>query len=336
MSKQHLPADYILDRAAQLGAKLPPGAALYGIPRGGVPAVYAVLAACPGKFRLATAEHNADIFVDDIVDSGATRGHYAHRFPERPFVALVDKAKDCPGTWVVFPWETSNQDQQDDTIVGTLWNRLRAAHGDKAGAACDHVGSVVYGADEAAQLQEEVARRYAYVLDALLIDQRHDPNSIGTARRLAKMALRETMRGRFEPMPEATTFPNTKELDELYTVGPVRIRSLCSHHHCPIEGECWLGVLPTDRLLGLSKFARLADWVFRRPQIQEGATQQLADLLEGLLKPRGLGVLVRARHACMTWRGVEQDQDCAMTTSVVRGVLRENAAARTEFLALVK
>jgi len=142
-------------------------------------------------------------------------------------------------------------------------------------------------------------------------------------------------RGRYVPPPRVTDFPNARKLDELYTVGPITVRSACSHHMVPIIGQAWIGVVAKDRVIGLSKFSRLTEWVLSRPQIQEEATVQLADLLEGLLQPAGLAVVVRANHMCMSWRGVK-DRNTVMVTSVMRGVFRTDPAARAEFMALTR
>lgn len=173
------------------------------------------------------------------------------------------------------------------------------------------------------------------LLNALRIDD-DDPNVRDTASRMARMYVNELCKGRYESMPDCTDFPNSRGLDQLYTIGPIRITSLCSHHFLPFVGHLHIGILPqiNEPVLGVSKFARLADWIFSRPQIQEEATIQLADLLEEKCKPRALGVVVRAKHMCMTVRGVEQ-QETAMTTSVMRGLLLENSTLRAEFLDFV-
>lgn len=185
---------------------------------------------------------------------------------------------------------------------------------------------------ELAKLQAEVATKFQAVLDALIIEADH--NTAGTAKRVAKMYLQEVFAGRYHPRPELTDFPNVRKLDELYSVGPCAIRSACSHHFCPIEGHVWCGVIPSERIIGLSKFSRLARWVTSRPQIQEEAIVQMANELEAVIKPRGLAVVMKARHTCMTWRGVNE-HETTMTTSVVRGILKESAAARSEFYAMI-
>ena len=136
-------------------------------------------------------------------------------------------------------------------------------------------------------------------------------------------------------MPKITDFPNAKQLNQIYTLGPITIRSACSHHMVPITGRAWIGILPSDRVIGISKFVRLTEWVMARPQIQEEATVQLADIIESMIKPQGLAVVVEATHNCMTWRGVREN-DTKMTTSVMRGVFLDSSDARAEFFRLIK
>jgi GTP cyclohydrolase I len=184
---------------------------------------------------------------------------------------------------------------------------------------------------------QRVAEAVQRLLKELYIDVSNDHNTEGTAARVAKMYVTEVMKGRFTPEPDITAFPNAMRLDELYTTGPITVRSMCSHHLVPIIGKAWIGIIPgEDSVIGLSKFNRLVDWVFARPQIQEEATVQLADIIWEKAKPKGLAVVVKATHMCMTWRGVRESMDSNMTTSVVRGAIKENAAARAEFFALIR
>ena len=183
-------------------------------------------------------------------------------------------------------------------------------------------------------IEDALERAVEKTLDALLIDWRADHNTKGTPKRIARMYSREVFAGRFLRRPRMTSFPNAKNLDEVYVVGPVTVRSTCAHHFAPIIGQAWIGVLPGKKIIGLSKFARLTEWVMARPQIQEEATVMLADELEAVLKPIGLGVVVRAQHLCMTWRGV-RDKDALFTTSVMRGAFREDQSARHELLSLI-
>jgi GTP cyclohydrolase I len=185
-------------------------------------------------------------------------------------------------------------------------------------------------------LTREVCEKMTAVLCSLVIDVDHDHNTQETARRVAKMYVTEVFRGRFVPLPKVTEFPNAEHLNELMIMGPITVRSACSHHLCPIMGRLWIGVMPNkdSALIGLSKYSRIADWIMSRPQIQEEAIIQLADQLVGMVKPDGLAVVMEADHFCMHWRGVK-DNASKMTNSVMRGVFLENGALRREFLSLI-
>jgi GTP cyclohydrolase IA len=190
---------------------------------------------------------------------------------------------------------------------------------------------------ELPQLREEVEAKLLGVLQSLVIDTESDHNTRGTARRIARMYLDEVFRGRYEVRPHVTEFPNVERLNELMIIGPITVRSACSHHLCPILGKLWIGVLPNEHsnLIGLSKYSRLADWVMSRPQIQEEAVTHLADLLSASMQPDGLALVMEADHFCMQWRGVK-DTDSQMINSVMRGAFLKNANLRAEFLALIK
>ncbi len=187
------------------------------------------------------------------------------------------------------------------------------------------------------ELLEEVGERMQFVLESLVIDTSNDHNTRETARRVAKMYLQEVFGGRYAAAPSTTEFPNAVRLNELMIIGPIKIRSACSHHLCPIIGRVWVGVMPNQHsnLIGLSKYARLASWIMSRPQIQEEAVVQLAEVLQEKLKPDGLAVVMEADHFCMHWRGVKDD-DSLMTNSVMRGVFLKEAALRAEFFSLIK
>jgi GTP cyclohydrolase I len=185
-------------------------------------------------------------------------------------------------------------------------------------------------------LQGEVAGKLQQVLESLVIDTQSDHNTQDTARRVAKMFLNEVFRGRYVPQPPVTEFPNAERLNELMIVGPVTVRSACSHHLCPIIGQLWVGVMPNEHsaLIGLSKYARLVEWVMARPQIQEEAIIQLANLLQEKMSLDGLAIVMKADHYCMQWRGVK-DMDSKMVNSVMRGSFLKDANLRREFLALL-
>ncbi len=183
---------------------------------------------------------------------------------------------------------------------------------------------------------DEVAQKMQGVLDSMVIDTVSDHNTGDTARRVAKMYLNEVFRGRYVKAPAITEFPNAEHLNELMIVGPITVRSACSHHFCPVIGRVWIGILPNEHtnVIGLSKYARLAEWVMGRPQIQEEAVVQLADLIMEKTQPDGLAIVMEATHYCMAWRGVK-DLDSKMINSVMRGVFLKDPALRREFLALI-
>lgn len=189
---------------------------------------------------------------------------------------------------------------------------------------------------EVEQLLDEVEAKMQGVLDSLVIDTEHDHNTENTARRVAKMYLNEVFRGRYAPVPTITEFPNAEHLNELMIVGPITVRSACSHHFCPVIGKIWIGVMPNEHtnVIGLSKYARLAEWVMGRPQIQEEAVVQLADLIQDKTQPDGLAIVMEASHYCMAWRGVK-DMDSKMINSVMRGVFLKDPTLRREFLSLI-
>ncbi len=185
------------------------------------------------------------------------------------------------------------------------------------------------------ELEKEVADRVRDLLRSLVIDIENDHNTTETAERVARMYLREVFKGRYNQQPKVASFPNVKQLDEIYTVGPITVRSACSHHLVPIMGNCWIGIKPGVRVIGISKFTRVADWVFSRPHIQEEAVMILADEIERLCSPHGLGIIIKAQHYCMKWRGVREPQT-SMVNSVVRGDFRHDPSLKQEFFELVR
>jgi GTP cyclohydrolase I len=230
--------------------------------------------------------------------------------------------------------KTSAPTPPPPTISRVIRERL-----EQAGAryhANDNLADAIHGEEELVHLEDEVAGRVQELLETLIIDTVSDHNTQGTARRVARMFLHEVFRGRYHPMPRMAEFPNVERLNELMIVGPITVRSACSHHLVPIIGKLWIGVLPNQesKLIGLSKYSRIADWVMSRPQIQEEAVMQLADVLERRLRPDGLAIVLEADHFCMQWRGVKDESH--MTNSIMRGAFLQNAELRREFLQLVK
>ena len=189
---------------------------------------------------------------------------------------------------------------------------------------------------ELEQLLDEVEQKMQGVLDSMVIDTVHDHNTQNTARRVAKMYLQEVFKGRYVAQPKLTEFPNAEHLNELLIVGPITVRSACSHHLCPVIGKVWIGVLPNQNsnVIGLSKYARLVDWIMGRPQIQEEAIVQLADAIMEKTRPDGLAVVMECSHFCMSWRGV-REMDSKMLNSIMRGAFLKDPNLRREFLSLI-
>ena len=183
-------------------------------------------------------------------------------------------------------------------------------------------------------LKIEVADKVREVLKSLVIDIDHDSNTQETAQRIAKMYIDEVFRGRYQDSPKVTFFPNQKSFQQMYGVGPIRVRSTCSHHFVPIMGNIWVAVLPTDKVIGISKFNRIIDWVMSRPHIQEDAIVILADILEKQISPKGLGLIIQCQHYCMSWRGVKDD-NTLMTNTLFRGELLDNEPLQRQFYNLV-
>lgn len=181
-------------------------------------------------------------------------------------------------------------------------------------------------------LIEEVTQKMQDVLDSLCIDTKNDPNMMETAERIARMYVNEVFNGRYVKQPAVKYFPNTRNINSMAVTGPITIRSCCSHHLVPFIGEAFVGILPGDDYPGLSKFNRLVYWVFSRPQIQEEALIQVADILEKELKPKGLGIVITAKHHCVDWRGVKDKS--VFTNSELRGEMY-SPAAREEFMSLI-
>ena len=227
-----------------------------------------------------------------------------------------------------------SEDRQDGTPVSVkIRERLQQAH--KRFHSNDNIAEFIQPG-ELEELLTEVEQKMKGVLDSLVIDTDNDHNTGDTAKRVAKMYLNEVFRGRYTTQPAITEFPNAEHLNELMIVGPITVRSACSHHFCPVIGKIWIGILPNEHtnVIGLSKYARLAEWVMGRPQIQAEAVVQLADLIQVKTQPDGLAIVMEATHYCMAWRGVK-DMDSRMINSVMRGAFLKDPNLRREFLSLL-
>ncbi len=232
-------------------------------------------------------------------------------------------------------YNTMNPTDADEGIPVSIKIRERVMAARKRFNANDNIADFIQPG-ELEKLLDEVEEKMKGVLSSLVIDTDRDHNTDNTARRVAKMYVNEVFRGRYVSAPAITEFPNAEHLNELMIVGPITVRSACSHHFCPVIGKIWIGVLPNEHtnVIGLSKYARLAEWVMGRPQIQEEAVVQLADLIQEKTQPDGLAIVMEASHYCMAWRGVK-DMDSKMINSVMRGVFLKDPNLRREFLSLI-
>lgn len=188
---------------------------------------------------------------------------------------------------------------------------------------------------ELEKLEAELTDSFRSVLDSLIIDQVNDPNSEGTAHRLAKMYLHEIMSGRYYPDPKITSFPNDKAhrehpYDQLLVVR-AEIKSMCSHHHQPVYGTAYIGIIPGEKVLGLSKYIRIAQHHARRGTLQEELCEDIAAAIEQLTEARGVGVYICAKHGCCENRGVNAS-DSSTQTTVLKGCLKTDPTCKAEFM----
>lgn len=269
----------------------------YAVPRGGIPALYAVQSALRlrGCNMLEIAENpaRADLFIDDIIDSGSTMRQYCEDYPGKPFFALIDKTDPqnaFDDAWVVFPWEGNS------------------------------TGSI----------EDNIRRILQYIGD--------DPNREGlleTPARVAK-AYQEWFSGYSTDIGSLfKTFEDGAEnCDEMIVVDSIPVQSFCEHHMARFHGVAHIGYIPSGKIVGLSKLARLVNAYSFRLQVQERLTNQIADAMTQYLDPRGVGVVVQCEHTCMCSRGVKA-HGTATTTLAMRGLFRSEAATRAEFMSVL-
>jgi len=199
--------------------------------------------------------------------------------------------------------------------------------------AADNISKYIQ-AGETAELIEELEVSFEQVLQSLIIDTKNDPNSMGTAHRLAKMYVNEIMGGRYRKDPRITAFPNDGQYDQLIVVR-ADIKSMCSHHHQPVSGTCYIGCLPGDEVIGLSKYTRVAQHLSNRGHLQEELTEMIAERIEKLTKSKGVAVYIKARHGCCENRGIMASNSSTQTT-VVKGELKSNINLKQEFMDNIK
>jgi len=199
----------------------------------------------------------------------------------------------------------------------------------------DNISKVLKKGDKE-ELIENATVAFEGVLDALVIDRINDPNSKGTAKRLAKMYYNELMQGRYDPIPNATAFPN--DSDDRYEgmlVVRSELRSMCSHHHQPVAGVAYIGIIAADKLIGLSKYTRIAQWCARRGTLQEELNNVIADEIQHATGTENLGVYVQATHGCCENRGIMAHSSLTQTT-VLRGAFMDDPSTKKEFFDNIK
>ena len=208
--------------------------------------------------------------------------------------------------------------------------RFRMKRDGKRFWAGDNISDYLHESDKA-HLINEAAEAFEKVLDALLIDRETDPNSQGTARRLAKMYYNEIMAGRYDPAPDCTAFPNDSE-DRYEGMLVVRseLRSMCSHHHQPVSGVAYIGIIAANKLIGLSKYTRIAQWCARRGTLQEELCNDIAREIMRVTESENVGVYLRMTHGCCENRGI-MAHDSSTTTTVLRGAFNQDAGTKKEF-----
>lgn len=199
----------------------------------------------------------------------------------------------------------------------------------------DNISQVITKIDKE-ELINEATRAFEGVLDALLIDRFNDPNSEGTARRLAKMYFNELMAGRYDKIPPATAFPNKGE--DAYTgmlVVRSELKSVCSHHHQPVTGVAYIGIIPNGKVIGLSKYTRIAQWCARRGTLQEELCNNIAREIKKATNSKNIGVYIQATHGCCENRGIMAHSSLTQTT-VLEGSFKDDPGTKKEFMDNIK
>jgi len=198
----------------------------------------------------------------------------------------------------------------------------------------DNISEVLQAGDKE-KIIDDAAEQFEKVLDSLLIDRYNDPNSMGTARRLAKMYVNEIMSGRYDPAPNATAFPNTGE-DRYSGMLVVRseLKSMCSHHHQLVTGVAYIGIIPGNKVIGLSKYTRIAQWCARRGTLQEELCNDIAREIRKATDSEDVAVYIQATHGCCENRGISAHSSLTQTT-VLHGEFN-NGDVKKEFFDNVK
>jgi GTP cyclohydrolase I len=199
----------------------------------------------------------------------------------------------------------------------------------------DNISDYLHDSDKEHLINETTAA-FEKVLDVLLIDRENDPNSKGTARRLAKMYYNEIMAGRYDPEPDATAFPNdSQDRYEGMLVVRSELRSMCSHHHQPVSGVAYIGIIAANKLIGLSKYTRIAQWCARRGTLQEELANDIAREIMKATEANDVGVYIQATHGCCENRGIMAHSSLTQTT-VLKGAFKDDQGTKKEFFDNIK
>lgn len=195
-------------------------------------------------------------------------------------------------------------------------------------------GNIILSSEEKLEMIKNVSELYHKILEEFKFDVDNDQQIKDTPKRWAKMMVNELLQGCFTEAPKITVFDNTENYDQMIFLGPIELKSLCSHHFKSFIGSAYVAYVPDKKIVGISKLARIVKWYMRRPQIQEELTKQIANHIQEILQPKGCAVYIEASHLCMIARGVEEKQNATMKTSELKGCFKD-LDARTEFFNMI-
>ena len=227
----------------------------------------------------------------------------------------------------------------DENILNDSWEpkgtvsqeiKKRITKAGKRFFAADNISEFIQDGEKE-KLIDELQEKFDGIIDSLVIDRENDPNSNGTGKRLAKMYINEIMGGRYNPAPNVTAFPNEDGRYDQLIVVRSDIKSMCSHHHQPVTGICYIGCLPGKKLIGFSKYTRIAQHLAHRGHLQEELTEMIAYEITKLTESPAVGVYMRARHGCCENRGIRSANSSTQTT-VLKGLLKTDPALKNEFM----
>jgi len=229
--------------------------------------------------------------------------------------------------------DDDNKEYKESSLADVL--RFKMKREGKRFWAGDNISEYIHESDKE-HLINEATKAFERVLDTLLIDRETDPNSKGTAKRLAKMYFNEVMSGRYDPAPDATAFPNdSADRYEGMLVVRSELRSMCSHHHQPVTGVAYIGIIAAEKLIGLSKYTRIAQWCARRGTLQEELCNDIAREIQKATEARDLGVYIQMTHGCCENRGIMAKSSLTQTT-VLKGAFKDDHGTKKEFFDNIK